>query len=163
MTEQKFKQLVRIANTDIYGNKNILYGLRKIKGVGFMFANAMCNLADVDKNKKAGELTDEEIERLDKLTKDYSKIPIWMLNRKHDPEFGENLHLFTSNLKLRKEFDIKKMQKIKSYKGLRHSVGLPVRGQRTRSHFRKGSSVGVQRKAVKAIAAAKAKEEKGKK
>ena len=35
------------------------------------------------------------------------------------------------------------MKKIKSYKGWRHAMGQPVRGQRTRSHFRKGSSVGV--------------------
>jgi len=52
-------------------------------------------------------------------------------------------------LKLRKEFDIKRLKKVKSYRGMRHAFGLPVRGQRTRSHFRKGRSVGVQKKKVK--------------
>ena len=40
------------------------------------------------------------------------------------------------SLKLRKEFDLKRLKKIKSYKGIRHSLGLPVRGQRTRSNAR---------------------------
>ena len=44
--------------------------------------------------------------------------------------------------------DIKMLKKIKSYKGIRHSLGLPVRGQRTRSNFRKnkGKVMGVKRK-----------------
>ncbi len=41
------------------------------------------------------------------------------------------------DLKLRKEFDLKRMKKIKSYKGVRHIVGLPVRGQRTKANFRR--------------------------
>ena len=45
------------------------------------------------------------------------------------------------------EIDIKKMIKMKSYKGTRHTSGLPVRGQRTRSHFRKsGVAMGVKKK-----------------
>mgnify|MGYP003994385531 CR=1 FL=1 len=41
------------------------------------------------------------------------------------------------DLKLRKEFDIKRLKKIKSYKGVRHNYNLPVRGQRTKANFRK--------------------------
>ena len=49
---------------------------------------------------------------------------------------------------MKREFDIKRMKKIKSYKGARHSAGQPVRGQRTRSHFRsRGKAVGVTKKA----------------
>jgi small subunit ribosomal protein S13 len=45
-----------------------------------------------------------------------------------------------------KEFDIKRMKQIKSYKGMRHSLKQPVRGQRTRSHFRTtGVAVGVKK------------------
>jgi len=42
--------------------------------------------------------------------------------------------------------DLNRMKKMKSYKGVRHQLGLPVRGQRTKSSFRKGTSLGVQRK-----------------
>src|SRR3989344_107293 len=59
-----------------------------------------------------------------------------------DIETGKSEHLVGSNLELRKEFDIKRLKKIKSYKGYRHSAGLPVRGQRTRAHFRKNRSRG---------------------
>ena len=46
------------------------------------------------------------------------------------------------------EFDIKMMKMIKSYKGVRHAIGQPVRGQRTKAHFRKGSSLGVIKKKI---------------
>jgi len=50
---------------------------------------------------------------------------------------------------LQTEFDIKRLKKIKSYRGLRHVLGQPVRGQRTRGHFRKNKAVGVTGKAKK--------------
>ncbi len=47
---------------------------------------------------------------------------------------------------MRKEFDVKRMKQIRSYKGVRHSLKQPVRGQRTRSHFRTtGVAVGVKK------------------
>ena len=51
--EQKndFKYLVRVVNTDLDGNKKIAIALRKIKGVGFMFANSVCTIAGIDKEK----------------------------------------------------------------------------------------------------------------
>ena len=71
-----------------------------------------------------------------------------MKNRRSDPETGVTSHLYGSDLDMKKEFDIKRMKKIKSYKGIRHTMKLPVRGQRTRSHFRKGGkAVGVMKKA----------------
>ena len=55
--------------------------------------------------------------------------------------------MLTNDLDIQKEFDIKRLKKIKSYRGLRHAQGLPVRGQRTRSHFRKkGGAVSVRKK-----------------
>ena len=68
-----------------------------------------------------------------------------MLNRRKDIETGEDKHLLGSDLKLRKEFDLKRMKNIRSYKGVRHALGLPVRGQSTRSHFHKGKSLGVKK------------------
>ena len=73
-----------------------------------------------------------------------------MLNRRNDPEDGSDKHLLSSDLKFTVENDIKMMKKIKCYKGVRHSLGQPVRGQRTKSNFRrnKGKVMGVVRKAV---------------
>ncbi len=69
-----------------------------------------------------------------------------MFNRKFDPQTGEHKHLIGSELKLAVKFNIDSMRKIRSYKGVRHELGLPVRGQRTRSSFRKGVIVGVIKK-----------------
>jgi len=148
----EIKHFVRIVNTDIPGNKPLISALTKVHGIGINFAQALCNKLSIDANKKAGTLTDVEISSLELLIKNPT-IPQWYYNRRKDPETGENHHILTSALKLTKETDIKKLKKIKTYKGIRHSMGQPVRGQRTRSHFRKGSAVGVvKKKLVKAKA-----------
>jgi len=145
----KVKIIVRIANTDLDGNKHIYVALRKIKGVGFMFSNAICNLLNFDKKKKAGTLDEKEVKAIEDLIASPGKFPKWLLNRRKDYDTGEDLHITSAKLKLRKEFDIKRLKKIKSYRGMRHAFGLPVRGQRTRGHFRKGKAVGVQKKKLK--------------
>ncbi|MGZ7094973.1 MAG: 30S ribosomal protein S13, partial [Methanobacterium sp.] len=73
-------------------------------------------------------------------------IPDWMLNRRNDYETGETGHLIESDLLMTLREDLNRLKKTRSYKGRRHEVGLPVRGQRTKSTFRKGSSVGVRRR-----------------
>jgi small subunit ribosomal protein S13 len=70
-----------------------------------------------------------------------------MFNRRKEPETGETKHITTSQVEFIQKMDIDREKKIRSYRGVRHSLGLPVRGQRTRSSFRKGTTVGVQRKA----------------
>ena len=146
--EEKLRGIVRIVNTDIIGTKSINDGLRKIKGVSFMFGNAICNNLKLEKTRKIGSLNEEEIKRIEELIKNPNPLPQWLINRRKDYDTGKNLHLTGAQLNLSKEFDIKRMKKIKSYKGLRHAWGQPVRGQRTRSHFRTGISIGVQRKAA---------------
>ncbi len=155
------KGILRIANTDIIGTKSLYDGLRKIKGVSFMFSNAICNNLNLDKAKKIGTLNEEEVKKIEYLIKNPDTLPSWLVNRRKDFDLGKNLHLTGAQLNLNKEFDIKRMKKLKSYKGLRHAIGQPVRGQRTRSHFRTGISVGVQRKA--AVAAQKTAEKETKK
>ena len=146
---ENVKSIVRIAGADIHGNKSIYEGLRRIKGVSFMFSNAVCNYFNMDKDKKIGTLNEEEVKKIEDLIKHpESKLPVWLLNRRKDYDTGKDLHLIEAQLNLSKEFDIKRMKKIKSYKGMRHALGQPVRGQRTRSHFRSGRSVGVQKKSV---------------
>ena len=151
MEKPEFKHLIRLLNTDLQGKKSVVIALEKIQGVGYNFAIAICRVTGINQNKKAGELTDEEVKKLEDALKNPLKynIPIWMLNRKKDPETGEDKHLLSIDLKLQKEFDIKKMGRIRSYKGIRHALGLPVRGQRTKAHFRHGRRVGVEKKAAK--------------
>ena len=69
-------------------------------------------------------------------------VPKHLLNRRKDIESPEGKHLLGATLELTKEFDIKRLKKIKSYRGVRHTSGLPVRGQRTRSNFRKNRAKG---------------------
>lgn len=163
MDEKKeFRHLVRIANTDLDGNKLLGYALKRIKGIGFQFANMICNLAGVNKTKKTGCLSEEEIKRLDEVIADPKKAgaPAWMFNRRKDYECGANQHLITSELTFVRDNDIKMMKKIKSYKGMRHAFGLPVRGQRLKSHFRKskGKVMGVIKKKTVAAATSSKKE-----
>ena len=152
MTEEKqeLKYFVRIANTDLDGNKAIGNALIKIKGISFMLSNAICRAAAIDTAKKTGYLNDSEVSRIDEVIKEPSKfrIPSWLFNRRKDPEDNADKHLIGSGLTFTQDNDIKMMKKIKSYKGIRHMLGLPVRGQRTRSNFRKnkGKVLGVKRK-----------------
>jgi len=145
----EFRQIVRVVNTDLDGNKPIYHALRKIKGINFSMSNAVCRQLKIDSNKKAGDLSDDEIKKIENLIKEPKELPPWLLNRRKDFDTGEDIHLVVSDLKFRKEFDIKRLQKIKSYRGIRLALGLPVRGQRTKAHFRKGSAVGVRKKGIK--------------
>lgn len=151
MAEQEFRHLVRIANTDLDGNKQLYSSLNKIKGISYMFANAILANANIERTKKTGDLTEQEINLLDEIIKHPAKhkIPSWMFNRKKDSDTGQDMHLTGGDLDFYKENDIKFMKKIKCYKGVRHIYGLPVRGQRTKSNFRKnkGKVMGVKRRA----------------
>lgn len=148
--KQELKYFVRIANTDLDGNKPIGHSLTKIKGVSVMLSNAILNVSGINKTKKTGYLSDAEASRIDDVIKDpvAFKVPAWLLNRRRDPEDNVDRHLVGSSLTFMQDNDIKMMKKMRSYKGIRHSFGLPVRGQRTRSNFRKnkGKVLGVKRK-----------------
>jgi len=150
MEKEEFRQIVRIANVDVDGFKPVYQQLTKVRGVGFSMANMVCNLIGLQKSKKAGDLSDEELKKIEKVLNDPAQAgaPPWMLNRRKDPETGKEMHIITSDLKFLQENDIKIMRKIKTYKGVRHSLGLPVRGQKTKSNFRKnkGKVAGVKKK-----------------
>ena len=155
----EIKQIIRIANVDVDGERAIYHQLTKIKGVGTSYSNMICNLLGGQKDKKVGELTESELAKIKAAVENHEKInaPAWMLNRRNDPETGKNAHIITNDLKFIQDNDIKLMKKIKSYKGVRHASGLPVRGQRTKSNFRKnkGKATGVVKGAkAKAPAAA---------
>lgn len=154
--EKREERLVRILSKDIEGKMKVYPGLTKIKGVSWTFSNAVCKTLKIDKNKTIGNLTEEEIQKISDFIKN-PKLPHYLMNRRKDVESGEEKHLTGTDLDLRKDFDIKKLKKIKSYRGLRHTAGLPSRGQRTKAHFRsnrkKGS--GIKKKGAKENAQAK--------
>lgn len=146
----EFKHIIRIANTDLKGEKHILIAMTKIKGVGIMFANTTLGILGIQKTKKAGDLSEEEAERITEVLMSPAKfnVPVWLYNRKKDYETGEDMHLLNADLTFQKDNDIKRLKKLKSYRGLRHQWGLPVRGQKTKSNFRKqkGKGLGVKKK-----------------
>ena len=128
--------LVRVLGKDIRGNIKIGSALTKINGISWTLSNAICKILGLDRNKDIQEFNKDELNRIEDFMKD-PKIPTFLKNRQKDLESGEDLHISGMDLKLRKEFDLKRMKKIKSYKGIRHAVGLPVRGQRTKANFRR--------------------------
>ena len=127
---------------DIEGGLNLYAGIAKIKGVSWALSNALCKKLNLDKKRKIGSLTEEEIKKIESFIKN-PKVPDYLMNRRKDFDNGEDKHLSSSDLELKKEFDIKRLKKIKSYRGLRHMSGLPLRGQRTKANFRKNKQKGV--------------------
>lgn len=148
--KEDFKYIVRIAGTDIDGNKKVPIGISKIRGLGLRTGAILCNLTGIDPEKKVGYLTDEEVKTLNEAANGLDKkgLPAWLLNRRKDYASGKDRHVIGSDLAISLREDLNRLRKIRSYRGIRHERGLPVRGQRTRTSFRKGVSVGVTRRKV---------------
>lgn len=155
--KQRMRVIVRVLGTDLDGDKKVVHAILKIKGVSYSFANAICTAAKIDPNKKLGSFTESEIAELERAIKKPLEIgvPVWIVNRRKDLESGENLHVSSSDVDVTRKFDTQRMIDKKTYKGVRHMLGLPVRGQRTRSSFRRGRAVGVVRKSVRLAATGK--------
>ena len=144
--QKSLKQFIRLLNTDIPGNHPVQRGLIKIKGIGKNLSHAICIRLGLDSKRAINTFSQDELRELETKIKSMANVEGWLLNRRKDYDSGKDKHLLTTDIKFRRDFDIKRLQKIKSYRGLRHAAGLPVRGQRTRAHFRKGKAVGVAKK-----------------
>ena len=139
------ESLVRIAGYDVPGSRNLYAGLTRVKGVSWSISNATCLKLGFPKSKKISELTKDDILKIEQFLK-APDIQDYLKNRRFDLETGETKHYIGTDLDMKKDFDIRRMKKIRSYKGIRHTAGQPVRGQRTKAHFRKvGKAVGVKR------------------
>lgn len=147
--EESFETLVRVFGYDIPGSKNIYAGLTYIKGISWSLSNAVCTMLKMSRSKKISELSKSEIQKIEEFL---SRLPVpdYMKNRRKDYETGETKHYFGTALEMKKEFDIKRLKEIKSYKGIRHAAKLPLRGQRTRSHFRTKSAASTMKARKKA-------------
>ncbi len=151
----EFKGRLRIAGRDIDGNLPIPKALRRIKGVGINFADSIAKVffesTGVQPTEKIGTLDDNQIKIVEDILSSPTKhgIATYLINRRNDPETGEDTHLISSDLDFTIKQDKEKHMAIKSWRGVRFSAGLPVRGQRTRTMGRKGKTLGVQRKKKK--------------
>ncbi len=145
---RQFKYIVRIAGTDINGKLKLVYGLSEIKGIGYATALAITRLLGMDPFMRTGFLTESEIRKLEEIVIDITQLglPAWMYNRRKDYETGKDKHLIGSELIFHARRDIEREIRIASWRGVRHRIGLKVRGQRTRTTGRLGMTVGVKKK-----------------
>jgi small subunit ribosomal protein S13 len=141
--------LIRILGKDVRGDKKLSVGLTQIRGISWAFSNAICTYLKIDGDKKVQDTDTKDLAKIEAFMQN-PQVPSFLKNRRNDFEDGQDKHLVGADLKLRHEFDIKRLKKIKSYRGVRHTLGQPVRGQRTKSHFRtnrkKSGAVGVRSK-----------------
>jgi small subunit ribosomal protein S13 len=146
--QRETRLIVRIIGTDLDGNLRAPYALTKIKGININLAKVILKKAKVNLETRMGLLTEEEIEKIEDIIKNPMKysLPYWLLNRRKDLETGKNIHLINADLILKNKIDIDIMKKTKSWRGYRHSYGLKVRGQRTKTTGRRGKAVGVRKK-----------------
>ena len=146
-TPEGFKYIIRLANTDVDGHRRIVDALTSIKGVNYRVSKAIVDVLKLPYERKAGELSDEDIERLEEVLENLPQhLPGWMLNHRKDPFYGADRHHLSSDLDAARRDDINHLKKIRCYRGIRHETGQKVRGQRTRSNGRTGTTIGVVRR-----------------
>jgi small subunit ribosomal protein S13 len=147
LLSSEYRHILRVAGSDLDGSKLVPYGLIGIDGISVNFAHAVVKATGVSETARLGSLSDSDIQRLEDAIRNPSKfgIPNWLMNRRKDRTTGRDSHLIGADLSLQGKEDITFMQNIRSWKGIRHSLGLKVRGQRTKTSGRTGRSVGVRK------------------
>ncbi|KAL7671735.1 hypothetical protein ACOME3_006638 [Neoechinorhynchus agilis] len=148
MLPSNFQHILRVLNTNVDGNQKVAVALTAIKGIGRRMSHALLKKAGIDLNKRAGELSDEEVESIMTILanpRQYN-IPNWFLNRQKDYKDGKYSQVTSNVLDVKLREDIERLKKIKAHRGLRHYWDLRVRGQHTRNSNRKGRTVGVAKK-----------------
>ncbi|MBC7319336.1 30S ribosomal protein S13 [bacterium] len=108
--------MARIAGVDLPRNKRIEVALTYIYGIGFPTSKKILQTAGINPDKKANDLTEEEIAKL--------------------REIIENNYKVEGDLRREVSQNIRRLIDLGTYRGLRHRYGLPVRGQRTRTNAR---------------------------
>ena len=108
--------MARIAGVDLPREKRVEIGLTYIYGIGTTSANKILEAANVNPDTRVRELTDDEVKRLaEVIEKDY---------------------MVEGDLRREVALNIKRLQEIGCYRGIRHRKGLPVRGQKTKTNAR---------------------------
>lgn len=106
----------RMLGVDIPNDKKVVISLTYLYGIGNQTARDLCQKAGIDPDKKARDLSDEEIARISTII--------------------ERDYIVEGPLRRQTAQNINRLRDIKSYRGIRHRVGLPVRGQRTKTNAR---------------------------
>ncbi len=106
----------RIAGVDLPLNKKVEYGLTAIYGIGIPTAQQIVLQCGIDRSKKIKDLTEEEVTKIRKMI--------------------ESEYRVEGALRADNAANIKRLIDIGCYRGIRHKIGLPVRGQRTRTNAR---------------------------
>lgn len=147
VSSEGFRHIVRICSTDVDGTKKLVYGISRIKGISIDLARAIAKVTALDPNIRIGFLDESSVKKIEDALKDPVKygVPSWLLNRPKDISTGKDLHLIGPDLTLQVKSDIDLMKDMKSWRGVRHSLGLTVRGQKTRTTGRFGRAVGVKK------------------
>jgi len=158
LMSQEFKYIVRVAGRDLDGTKKVVPAIAEIKGVGDSYANAMVAALKLDSKTRLGQLSDKQLQQIEQALKDPAimNLPAWLLNRRKDVDSGSNIHRIGSDLDFMIKGDLDREKNVLSWRGIRHSLGLKVRGQRTRTTGRKGRTVGVKKSSLQAAQAAQA-------
>ena len=108
--------MARISGVDLPRDKRVEIGLTYIYGIGTTSSNRILKDAGVDPNTRVKDLTDEEVARISKII--------------------ESTQVVEGDLRREVAFNIKRLQEIGCYRGIRHRKGLPVRGQNTKNNAR---------------------------
>lgn len=108
--------MARIAGVDLPRDKRVEIGLTYIYGIGRVSANKILAEANVNPDTRVRELTDEEVKRLSTVIGDQ--------------------YMVEGDLRREIAMNIKRLQEIGCYRGIRHRKGLPVRGQKTKTNAR---------------------------
>ena len=124
--------MARIAGIDLPKNKRVVIGLTSIYGIGKSSSETILDQAGVNHDKKVGDLTDDEVNKIRNIITTDFKVE--------------------GSLKSEVQANIKRLMDIGSYRGKRHRRGLPVRGQRTKTNARtrkgKRKTVAGKKKAI---------------
>ena len=108
--------MARIAGIDLPREKRVEVGLTYIYGIGRVSSNKILEAANVNPDTRVRELTDDEVKRIaEVIEKDY---------------------MVEGDLRREIALNIKRLQEIGCYRGIRHRKGLPVRGQKTKTNAR---------------------------
>ncbi len=110
------KHMARIAGVDLPREKRVEIGLTYIYGIGRVSSNRILAEANVDPNTRCRDLTDDEVKRISEVI--------------------DNTQTVEGDLRREIAMNIKRLQEIGCYRGIRHRKGLPVRGQKTKTNAR---------------------------
>jgi len=142
------KVFFRKIRAQVDGNAQVEHALAQIRGIGRRFAQVIVKVAAINPNLRIGAIPEKDLNKLEEIIINpvENGVPTWMVNRPKDLRTGDHLHIIGNKLEIKVKRDVERMKKMKNYKGVRHHLGLKVRGQKTKSTGRHGLVVGVMRK-----------------